>query len=340
MVTGGAGFIGSHTVVELFHAGYEPVIMDNFSNSERSVLQGIETITGSTFAFFEGDCRNKADFREVFRQHGPFHSVIHFAAFKAVGESVAQPGMYYENNVGSLINLLDVLGENGMPGLVFSSSCTVYGQADELPVTETTPKQKANSPYGYTKQVCEQLIDDVVAAGSKLKAVTLRYFNPIGAHESGLIGELPIGKPNNLIPFITQTAAGLRDKLVVFGDDYPTPDGFAVRDYIHVVDLAQAHVKALDLIPWLSDTGENYISNVGTGKGSSVLEVVHAFEQVTGQKLNYEIGPRRSGDIAAVWGISIEGHQILDWKAQKSLETALKDAWNWQLMLEKRKSQN
>lgn len=333
LVTGGAGFIGSHAVIELDLAGYLPVILDNFSNSKPEVLERMAQIAGKEFPAIQGDCRDKATLREIFTNHGPFHSVIHFAAFKAVGESVEQPIMYYENNIGSLTSLLDVMADNGFPGLVFSSSCTVYGEPKVLPVTENSPVQAANSPYGYTKQVCEQLIQDLVNSKAGLRAVTLRYFNPIGAHESGLIGELPIGKPNNLVPFITQTAAGLREKLTVFGDDYPTSDGSAVRDYIHVVDLARAHVKALEIAENMPQAGENRIANVGTGFGSSVLEVVQTFEQVTNQKLNYEIGPRRAGDIAEIWAASESESRLPGWKAEKDLATALKDAWNWQLKL-------
>ncbi len=335
LVTGGTGFIGSHTVVELDLAGYEPVILDNYCNSLPEVADQIAKITGKQFPVIQADCRDTAAMRKALNEHGPFHSVIHFAAYKAVGESVDHPVMYYDNNIGSLVSLLDAMADCGMPGLVFSSSCAVYSQADELPVTEASPTKMPTSPYGYTKQVCETLIENSVASGSKLRAVTLRYFNPIGAHESSLIGELPIGKPNNLVPFITQTAIGLREKLTVFGNDYPTKDGSCVRDYIHVVDLARAHVKALNVIDNTPAEGGNHIANVGTGSGHSVLEIVQAFEKATGKKLNYEFGPRRIGDVAEVWGTSIDSHRLPDWEPVMSIETALKDAWNWQLELAK-----
>jgi UDP-glucose 4-epimerase len=333
LVTGGAGFIGSHTVVELHNAGYEPVILDNFCNSVKEVPARIARIIGREVPVLNLDCLDEPALEKAILEHGPWHSVIHFAAYKAVGESVELPLKYYENNIGSLVALLKAMQKAGMPGLVFSSSCTVYGEPDSLPVTEDSPIQPANSPYGYTKQVCEQLVRDCVRADLGLKAVTLRYFNPIGAHPSGLIGELPIGRPNNLVPYITQTAAGKMDKLTVFGKDYGTADGTAVRDYIHVVDLARAHVMALRLIEQSQTKSVNHVANVGTGQGSSVLEVIQAFESATGLKLPYEFGPRRAGDIEAIWADSKAEGQLPGWKAELSLETALADAWRWQQSL-------
>lgn len=330
IVTGGAGYIGSHTVVELHQAGFRPVIVDNFSNSSRDVPDRIFEICKAEFPVYEVDCRDVDGMSEVFENEDNVFAVIHFAAYKAVGESVQEPEKYYDNNILSLLRLIQVMYEFGIAPLVFSSSCTVYGATEDLPVTEASPIQPANSPYGYTKQVCEQLINDMVRSESGLQAVTLRYFNPIGAHPSSLIGELPIGKPNNLVPFITQTAAGLREELTVFGDDYATPDGTCIRDYIHVVDLAKAHVAALDYINARADEGFNEIFNIGTGAGSSVLEVVQAFEKVSGQPLNYKVGPRRPGDVPAIWAASEGKVDLLGWKAKLSLEDALRDAWHWQ----------
>jgi UDP-glucose 4-epimerase len=332
IVTGGAGYIGSHTAVELYAAGYQPVILDNYSNSNRFVPLRINELCGDDIPVFEVDCRDRDAMEGVFEACGEVFAVIHFAAFKAVGESVAQPAKYYENNIGSLANLIQVMENHGMPALVFSSSCTVYGEPDQLPVTESAPEKPANSPYGYTKQVCEQLIRDGVRAEIGLNVVTLRYFNPIGAHPSGRIGELPLGKPNNLVPFITQTAAGIRKELTIFGDDYHTSDGTCVRDYIHVVDLARAHVKALEYIQNQEARNSNTVVNIGTGRGASVLEVVKEFEKVTGKRLNYRIGARRPGDVEAVWAASESN--VLGWQARHSLSDALKDAWNWQLALE------
>ena len=330
IVTGGAGYIGSHTVVELVKQGYQPIIIDNFSNSERSVLEGLEELTGKPLICHEGDCNDEKFMRSVFNQHKP-SGAIHFAAFKAVGESVEKPLAYYENNIGSLLVLLKLIKEFSVENLVFSSSCTVYGQPDQLPVTETSPIKDAESPYGYTKQVSERIIKDSVVANPLLSAIALRYFNPIGAHPSGLIGELPIGVPNNLIPFVTQTAAGLRERLMIYGDDYNTADGTCIRDYIHVVDLAKAHVKALD---FLDDKSNLYEAiNIGTGTGSSVMEVVKAFEQVADQPLNYEIGPRRAGDVEQVFAAVDYASETLNWKAELNLEDALRDAWNWQINL-------
>jgi UDP-glucose 4-epimerase len=329
LVTGGAGFIGSHTVVELHQAGYEPVMVDNFTNSKQGILRRIQRLCGKDIHCYHIDCRETKELARVFAVEGPFFAVIHFAAFKAVGESVEQPAMYYNNNIGSLACLLEVMAGNEWPGLVFSSSCTVYGQPSKLPVTEDAPIQPASSPYGYTKQVCEQLIQDSVNAQVGLKAVTLRYFNPIGAHPSGLIGELPLGTPNNLVPYITQAAAGLRGPLRIYGRDYNTPDGTAIRDYIHVVDLARAHVMALDVLRQREGASFHHIANVGTGSGHSVLEVVRAFEQASGMTLPYAFADRRPGDVEAVWSAS-DPDRLPGWKAALSLEEAMRDAWNWQ----------
>lgn len=333
LVTGGAGYIGSHTVVELHEAGYEPVIIDNYSNSSPEVIGQIEKIIGAPVKTHEGDCRSEADLRRVFEAEGNIAGVIHFAAYKAVGESVEEPLKYFDNNVGSMIALMNVMQELNIKPLVFSSSCTVYGQPDQLPVDELAPTKTAESPYGYTKQVCEQIIADMIRGEKPLKAVTLRYFNPIGAHPSALIGELPIGRPNNLLPFITQTAAGIRDALTVFGSDYNTPDGTCIRDYIHVVDLAKAHVKALG---WLMEQGSdsmNEVFNLGQGRGDSVLEVVEAFERINSLKLNYRMGPRRSGDVEQIFANADKANKLLNWKCELGIDDAVADAWRWQQTL-------
>ncbi|MFN8395108.1 MAG: UDP-glucose 4-epimerase GalE [Bacteroidia bacterium] len=332
LVTGGAGFIGSHTVVELHEAGYAPVIVDNLANSHRGILKRVNSLCGKEIPAHELDCRDADAMRWVFRKHGQFLAVIHFAAFKAVGESVEHPAMYFDNNIGSLSRLLEAMPVEGRPGLVFSSSCTVYGQPKVLPVTESSPIQPASSPYGYTKQVCEQLIHDAVVSPAGLKSVILRYFNPIGAHPSGLIGELPIGAPNNLVPYITQSAAGLRPPLRVFGSDYNTPDGTAIRDFIHVVDLAKAHVKALDILKRRPEKSFAHIANVGTGTGSSVLEAIHAFQKATGMPLSYELTDRRAGDVEAVWA-AVDESKLAGWRAERGLEECMRDAWNWQMSL-------
>nr|WP_295929877.1 UDP-glucose 4-epimerase GalE [uncultured Dyadobacter sp.] len=332
LVTGGAGFIGSHTVVELDKAGFEPVIIDNLYNSNLNVLEGIKKITGKTFPFYEIDCNDAEKVRALFEKER-FDGVIHFAAFKAVGESVEKPLNYYENNLNSLLVLLRVMKEFSVDNFVFSSSCTVYGQPETLPVTESTPRLPANSPYGNTKAIAEDIIRDHVHSGPGIKAISLRYFNPIGAHESSLIGELPNGVPSNLVPFITQTAAGLRKSLTVFGSDYNTPDGTCIRDFIHVVDLAKAHVKALDLLN--SQTDNNYydVFNVGTGEGYTVLQLINTFEEVNGVKLNYTIGPRREGDVEQIYAQSDKVNNVMKWHAEKTMADALRDAWNWQLKL-------
>lgn len=328
IVTGGAGFIGSHTAVELFHAGYTPVLVDDFSNSEPFIVDRINELCGEQLPFYKCDCTNKNEFSEVFRQEQP-QGVIHFAAFKAVGESVAQPLKYYHNNIGALLVLLELMQENHVQDLVFSSSCTVYGQPDTVPVTENSTAGFALSPYGYTKVVGEQIIRDLFQSGRAIKSVLLRYFNPIGAHPSAKIGELPRGIPNNLVPYITQTAAGIRSALTVNGNDYATPDGTCIRDYIHVCDLAKAHVEALKWLEY-KNTSLVDVFNVGTGKGSSVLEVVNAFVKESGQQLHYTVGPRRAGDVEKIWASTEKIEKELGWKAEKTLNDCLRDAWNWE----------
>lgn len=332
IVTGGAGFIGSHTCVELVAAGFEPIIVDDLRNSEERVLDGIARIIGRRPVFHRVDCNNAAAMERVFAQEGEVYGVIHFAADKAVGESVEQPLKYYRNNIGSLVVLLELMQRRGLHNIVFSSSCTVYGTAAELPATERTPSGHANSPYGYTKVVCEQMLRDQSVAVPGLRAVLLRYFNPIGAHPSAAIGELPIGVPNNLIPFITQTAAGIRERLTVFGNDYSTPDGSCVRDFIHVVDLARAHVRALQ---WMEERGRPVceVFNIGTGKGHTVLEAVRTFTAETGVDVPHVIGPRRAGDVEAMYADTTKSRDVLGWTPQLTLADALRDAWRWQRTL-------
>lgn len=330
LVTGGAGYIGSHCVVELQSVGYEVIIVDNFSNSKPDVVESITRITGIRPELIECDCCCLEALRKVFVDHPGIDAAIHFAASKAVGESVQQPLKYYRNNLTSLCNVIDLMQQFSCKGLVFSSSCTVYGQPDVLPVTEDTPLKAAESPYGQTKQICEQIIRDVNVSGSKLKNVILRYFNPIGAHESALIGELPNGVPQNLVPYVTQTAMGIRECLSVFGDDYDTEDGSCIRDYINVVDLAKAHVNAIDRIVEDRLLEPVEVFNVGTGKGVSVLELVNGFQNATGVKLNYKIVGRRSGDIVKVWADPTKANDVLGWRAEKGLEETLLSAWNWQ----------
>lgn len=330
LVTGGAGYIGSHTTVELVQAGYEVVIADDLSNSDISAIDGIEAILGQKVEFCRVDCTDKAAFGELFKRY-KIDAVIHFAAFKAVGESVEIPLKYYRNNLLSLTNLLELMCESGVVNMVFSSSATVYGQPEELPATESTPRQKATSPYGSTKQIGEDIIEDTTrAAAGRVRAIALRYFNPIGAHASAKIGELPKGVPNNLVPFITQTAAGVRECLSVFGDDYNTPDGSALRDYIDVVDLANAHVVAISRLIEASGESNYEIFNIGTGVPVSVLELVHAFEKVNGVKLNYKVVDRRSGDVEKVWADTTAANSVLGWKAENSIEETLKNAWAWE----------
>ncbi|MES2458275.1 MAG: UDP-glucose 4-epimerase GalE [Bacteroidota bacterium] len=331
LVTGGTGFIGSHTVVELYNAGYEVIIIDNLSNSNPKIIAQIEQIIGIRPEFVELDLCDEAKVNEFAAQHKDVAGVIHFAAFKAVGESVQYPLKYYKNNFYSLINLINAYGSE--LNLVFSSSCTVYGQPDVLPVTEEAPTKKAESPYGNTKQVAEEILQETCAVVPSLNVISLRYFNPVGAHESALIGELPIGVPQNLVPFITQSAIGKRGPITVHGDDYNTPDGSAVRDYIHVVDLAKAHVAAIRRLESNQAVSNYEVFNLGTGTGSSVLEVVHAFEQSTGEKLNYAIGPRRGGDVEQVWGDVTKSSEILGWKAELGLSEMMSSAWKWEKYL-------
>jgi UDP-glucose 4-epimerase len=328
LITGGAGYIGSHTAVELVKAGLEPIILDDLSNSNEKVLDRLEEILGRKLTFYRGDCNDRSILDQIGKDH-KISGVIHFAAFKAVGESTEQPLKYYSNNLGSLLVLLDFMKENSISDLVFSSSCTVYGQPDVLPVTESTPRKDAESPYGNTKKICEDILVDYVKSKAGIRVIALRYFNPVGAHPSGKIGELPIGKPNNLVPFITQTAAGIREKLTVFGDDYDTPDGSCVRDFIHVMDLADAHVKAFT---YLNDKPSDFydVFNVGTGNGNTVLEVIHTFEKINDLKLNYEIGPRRAGDVVKIWADTKKINSVVGWKPSKTLEDSMRDSWNWQ----------
>jgi UDP-glucose 4-epimerase len=331
LVTGGAGYIGSHTIVELIKAGYDVVAIDNFDNSYPSVLVNLKKITGKDIAFAEVDIRDKAALKAFIKATPGIDAVIHFAANKAVGESVALPLKYYENNVGGTVNLLEAMQEFGIKEIVFSSSCTVYGEATP-PVDENAPIPMAQSPYGNTKQICEEILKDQCQA-TDLKVVALRYFNPVGAHESALIGELPIGVPNNLVPFITQTAIGKREVLTVFGDDYPTPDGTCIRDYIHVVDIAQAHVAAIDYLAQKKYTEAFSVFNLGTGQGNSVLEAIKAFEKVSGVKLNYKIGPRRAGDVVQVYASCEKAFSGLGWKTKLSLEECMSSSWKWEQAL-------
>jgi len=329
LVTGGLGFIGSHTVVELQNEGFEVVIIDNLSNSTTSVLDGIVAITGQLPLFEKVDVREKSALQDFFKKHNDIAGVIHFAASKAVGESVENPLLYYENNINSLVYLLQELQQKSNANFIFSSSCTVYGQAEKMPITEDSSIQIAMSPYGNTKQIGEEIITDV-AKVSNINAILLRYFNPIGAHPSAEIGELPIGVPQNLVPFITQTGFGLRKELAVYGDNYPTPDGTAIRDYIHVVDLAKAHVIALQRLLNNKNIEKVETFNLGTGTGSSVLEVIAAFEKVSGQKLPYKIVSRREGDITSAYANTDKANNVLGWKAQSTLEEAMESAWKWE----------
>ncbi|WP_338731701.1 UDP-glucose 4-epimerase GalE [Mangrovimonas cancribranchiae] len=335
LVTGGLGFIGSHTVVELQNIGFDVVIIDNLSNSSLSVLDGIEKITGKLPEFEKLDLREKPKVQAFFKKHNNIEGIIHFAASKAVGESVDKPLLYYENNLTTLVYLLQEFGAMDSPNFIFSSSCTVYGQADELPIKESAPIKPAESPYGNTKQIGEEIIKDTCKANSNLKAIALRYFNPIGAHESVHIGELPIGVPQNLVPFITQTAVGIREQLSVFGNDYPTEDGTCIRDYIHVVDLAKAHVVALERLLKNNNKAHYEVFNLGTGKGSSVLEVINSFEKVSGETLNYKIADRREGDVIAAYADTERANSELGWRAKLSLDEALLSAWNWQKKITK-----
>ena len=334
LVTGGTGFIGSHTTVELQQAGYDVVIVDNLSNSKIEVVDGIEKITGVRPAFEKVDCCDLEGLRAVFTKYPGICGIIHFAASKAVGESVEKPLLYYRNNINSLINLLELMPQFDVKGIIFSSSCTVYGQPspENLPVTENAPIQKALSPYGNTKQINEEIIQDYIHSGANIKSVILRYFNPIGAHPSAHIGELPLGVPMNLIPFVTQTAIGIRKELKVFGNDYNTPDGTCIRDYIYVVDLAKAHVAAMTRV-LEQETDPVEVFNIGTGRGLSTLEVVQGFEKATGVKLNWSFAPRREGDIEKVWGNVDKANKVLGWKADTPIEDVLASAWKWQVKL-------
>lgn len=330
LLTGGTGYIGSHTAVELINAGYKVVIVDNLSNSSADSIDGIERITGVRPDFVKADCSNFNEMVELFRKYNGFKSIIHFAALKAVGESVEKPLEYYSNNLASLINLLQLMKKKGGGSIVFSSSCTVYGQPDVLPVTEKSPYKPATSPYGNTKKIAEDILRETINVNGSLKGIALRYFNPIGAHPSAEIGELPLGKPDNLIPFITQTAIGIREKLQIFGSDYDSADGTAIRDYFHVVDLAKAHVLALKRLEENRNNAGFEVFNAGAGKGVTVLEIVKAFEKVSGVELNYEIVGRRAGDIEKVWADTSLANAELGWKAESTLEEALLTAWNWE----------
>ncbi|MCK4568989.1 MAG: UDP-glucose 4-epimerase GalE [Bacteroidales bacterium] len=335
LVTGGTGYIGSHTVVELQQAGYEVVVVDNLINSEKSVIDSIGKITGIAPDFEEIDLSDPAMTDKLFENHPDIKAVIHFAALKAVGDSVKRPLEYYRNNIFSLVNLLEAMKRYDIKHFVFSSSCTVYGQADELPVKESTPRKDAESPYGNTKKIAEDILENVVRTGS-LQCIALRYFNPIGAHPSAVIGELPIGVPDNLVPYITQTAIGIRKKLMVFGNDYSTKDGTPIRDYIHVLDLAQAHVVALKRMLENKQRSPWEIFNLGTGNGFTVLEVINSFEKVSGQKLNYEIVERRAGDIEKVWADTEYANRELGWKAVRDLDEMMRSAWDWELAMKER----
>lgn len=332
LVTGGAGFIGSHTVVELYNNGYTPVIADDLRNADAMILDGLKKISGHEPIFHKIDICDKTSLRSIFNKY-PFSGIIHFAAYKAVGESVAEPLKYYHNNVGGLVNVLECALEFEVHDFVFSSSCTVYGDpGKEKEIKETTPLVKANSPYGNTKLIGEQVLQDLHLSGSPMRIMSLRYFNPVGAHPTVEIGELPIGKPNNLLPFVTQTAIGKQQKLVVFGNDYPTPDGTCIRDYIHVCDLAEAHVKALDFLG--KTTGAiNEQVNIGTGKGTSVLELIDAFEEISGAKLNWEFGPRRPGDVTEIYANVDKSLRLLNWKTKYTMKDAVQHAWNWEKKL-------
>ena len=335
LVTGGMGFIGSHTAVELIEAGYDVVIVDDLSNSNIKVLDGIRAITGVAPAFEQVDLKDKDATENVFKKYPNIDGIIHFAASKAVGESVEKPLLYYRNNIISLVNLLELMPQYNVKGIIFSSSCTVYGQPlpENLPVTEEAPHQKATSPYGNTKEVNEQIIYDYIHSGAPLKSIILRYFNPIGAHPSALIGELPNGVPNNLIPFVTQTAMGIRKELTIFGNDYNTADGTCIRDYIYVVDLAKAHVAAMRSVLDQEDSPAIDYFNIGTGNGNSTLEIVNTFERATGVKVNWKFGPRREGDIEKIWGDCTKANKVLGWKAESSLDDVLASAWKWQQKL-------
>ena len=333
LVTGGAGYIGSHTVVELHNAGYKPIILDNFSNSSENVIDALQQIIETDVQLYKTDCTDIDALRKVFEKEKNLEGIIHFAAFKAVGESVREPYKYYHNNISGTLNLLELMREFAIDKFVFSSSCTVYGQPEALPVNEDSPLVDAESTYGHTKQVCEDMIRHYTIAEHKIKSAILRYFNPIGAHPSSLIGELPLGKPENLVPFITQTAVGLRDELTIFGNDYNTVDGTCVRDYIHVVDLAKAHVKAFHFLEQSKELKLPEIINLGMGRGYSVKEVVDTFEKISGIKLNYAYGPRRQGDVEKIFSASDKANLLLNWTCNYNLEDMIQHAWDWQQKL-------
>lgn len=333
LVTGGLGFIGSHTVVELQEQGFEVVIIDDLSNSSEKVIDGIVAITGKKPVFEKIDLKEKSKVEDFFKRHNTIEGVIHFAASKAVGESVEKPLLYYENNISTLVYILKELSKKDKANFIFSSSCTVYGQADTMPITESAPVKAAESPYGNTKQIGEEIISETCKVAPSLSAIALRYFNPMGAHPSAEIGELPIGVPQNLVPFITQTGIGMRQQLSVFGDDYPTTDGTCVRDYIHVVDLAKAHVIALKRLIDDKNVTNYEVFNLGTGTGSSVLEVIHSFEKVSGKKLNYKIVDRRPGDVISAYANTEKANSVLGWKAESTLDQAMKSAWDWEVKI-------
>lgn len=336
LVTGGTGFIGSHTAVELINSGYEVIIIDDLSNSTKDSLVGIKKITGIEPKFYQVDCNDKEELENVLKDNPEIKGIIHFAASKAVGESVEKPLLYYRNNLLSLINLLDIMPKYNIPNIVFSSSCTVYGEPDHNPIDESAPIKPAESPYGNTKQINEEIIKDTIKSSAPIKSIILRYFNPIGSHPSAEIGELPNGVPQNLVPYITQTALGIREKLNVFGDDYNTPDGSCIRDFINVVDLAKAHVVALDRMIGGKSLDNIEIFNIGTGNGVSVLELIKVFEKVSGQKLNYQIVDRRAGDIEKIWANPKHANEVLGWKAKETIEDTMASAWKWQQKLRER----
>ncbi|MCK4748529.1 MAG: UDP-glucose 4-epimerase GalE [Bacteroidales bacterium] len=338
LVTGGTGYIGSHTVVELLGDGMDVVIIDNLVNSEKEVLDGITEITGKKPAFEKVDLRSREATFGVFEKYPDIEAIIHFAAFKAVGESVEKPLDYYHNNLLSLIHLLEAMKQYAVPRIVFSSSCTVYGEPDSLPVTEEAPIKKANSPYGNTKQICEEILQDTLESNPDYRVISLRYFNPIGAHPTAKIGELPLGIPSNLVPFITQTAIGVREHLRVFGDNYNTPDGSAIRDYINVVDLARAHVVAIGRLLEKKQKNRFEVFNLGTGKGFSVFEIIRAFEKATGETLQYKVVDRREGDVEQVYADTSYANNELGWKAERGIEETLLSAWNWEKYIRSKKS--
>lgn len=335
LVTGGAGYIGAHTVVELVHAGYHPVVVDDLSTTDRTLLEGIAATTGKPVDFHLGTCTDPGFLDHVFARSGPISAVMHFAAFKSVGESVTQPVRYYRNNIDSLLTVLEVMNKHGVKEIIFSSSCTVYGQPEQIPVDEKAPFRKAESPYGATKQIGEQILEDAAKTG--FRVIPLRYFNPVGAHPDGHIGELPVGIPNNLVPYITQTAAGIRPELTVFGADYDTPDGSCLRDFIHVVDVARAHVRAMEYLASRPEGGCYDPFNLGTGKGVSVLELIHTFEEATGVKLRYKIGPRRPGDVIKVYAEPARIMREMNWSPAFTIREAMVHAWAWQLKISQAK---